>query len=169
MTDPDYSPAYQDEYQRLWHEAAARAEAAEAELADAKERVAFLVAEAHGWQPRLEAALAERDEARLERDAIQDKFDHLESEWIIGRDRGDSVVYRHEREAFDKWQRGALEADNARLRARLADADEIIDDCWHQFAIDIRGKLSPGGLSTLEMVDDYRNERDGAALAEGTP
>ena len=31
MSDPDYSPAYQDEYQRLWHEAAARAEAAEAE------------------------------------------------------------------------------------------------------------------------------------------
>ena len=23
MLDPDYSPAYQDEYQRLWHEAAA--------------------------------------------------------------------------------------------------------------------------------------------------
>jgi len=31
VSDPDYSPAYQDEYQRLWHEAAARAEAAEAE------------------------------------------------------------------------------------------------------------------------------------------
>lgn len=31
--DPDYSPDYQDEYQRLWHEAAARAEAAEAEVA----------------------------------------------------------------------------------------------------------------------------------------
>ena len=28
--DPDYSPDYQDEYQRLWHEAAGRADAAEA-------------------------------------------------------------------------------------------------------------------------------------------
>ena len=35
--DPDYSPDYQDEYQRLWHEAAARAEAAEAELARLRE------------------------------------------------------------------------------------------------------------------------------------
>ena len=64
---------------------------------------------------RAEAAEAERDEARLERDAIQEKFDHLESEWIIGRDRGDSVVYRHEREAFDKWQRGAW--DDVKLEA----------------------------------------------------
>jgi hypothetical protein len=37
--------------------------------------------------------------------ALQDKFDHLESEWVIGRDRGDSVVYRSEREEFDAWQR----------------------------------------------------------------
>jgi hypothetical protein len=27
MTDPDYSPAYQDEYQRLWHKAAAERDA----------------------------------------------------------------------------------------------------------------------------------------------
>lgn len=30
--DPDYSPAYQDEYQRLWHKAAAQRDAAEAEV-----------------------------------------------------------------------------------------------------------------------------------------
>jgi hypothetical protein len=60
------------------------------------------------------------------------------------------------------------QAEVARLKARLVEADEIIDDCWHQFAIDIRGKLTPGGLSTLEMVDDYRNERDGTAGGKET-
>lgn len=32
LSDPDYSPAYQDEYQRLWHEASSRAERAEARV-----------------------------------------------------------------------------------------------------------------------------------------
>jgi hypothetical protein len=37
-SDPDYSPAFQHEYQRLWHEASARAVAAEAALAEANQR-----------------------------------------------------------------------------------------------------------------------------------
>lgn len=37
--DPDYSPQFQDEYQRLWHESAARAQKAEADLASLKERL----------------------------------------------------------------------------------------------------------------------------------
>ena len=68
MLDPDYSPAYQDEYQRLWHEAAAerdrltgqigtvkthmngrcehltaRAEAAEAEVKTIKDAAQWLI------------------------------------------------------------------------------------------------------------------------------
>ena len=35
--DPDYTPAYQDEYQRLWHEAAARAQRLESALEDTNE------------------------------------------------------------------------------------------------------------------------------------
>ncbi len=100
----------------------------------------------HNWQAlyyrekaRAEAAEAERDEARKARD--------------------------DEHELVFQWskQAQAAEARVTELEARLAEADEIIDDCWHQFAIDIRGKLTPGGLSTLEMVDDYRNSRDALA------
>lgn len=40
----DYSPAYQDEYQRLWHEAAARAEAAEAEVARLRDGLRHMMA-----------------------------------------------------------------------------------------------------------------------------
>lgn len=60
LRDPDYSPAYQDEYQRLWHEAAARAEAAEADVA------------------RLER---ERDEERVLHDAWRRDSDAYKDRW----------------------------------------------------------------------------------------
>lgn len=67
MTDPDYSPAYQDEYQRLWHEAAARAEAAEAERDTARAAHAisadlFVAAEA-------EVARLNHENGKLEEEA----------------------------------------------------------------------------------------------------
>lgn len=65
-------------------------EAAEARAVAAEQRVAFLVAEAHGWQPKLEAAEAKRDEwineadrlmglrlsAEAERDELQAKWEN---------------------------------------------------------------------------------------------
>lgn len=45
MNDPDYSPAYQDEYQRLWHEAAASAQILENERNVALDRITALEAE----------------------------------------------------------------------------------------------------------------------------
>lgn len=40
---------------------------------------------------------------------IEKQFDHLSSEYHLGQDRGDHLVYRHEWEAFDKWQRAGGE------------------------------------------------------------
>jgi hypothetical protein len=51
--DPDYTPAFQDEYQRLWHEAAARADRAENDLLN----------ESHAYERAMERA--EAAEARV--------------------------------------------------------------------------------------------------------
>lgn len=47
-----------------WRVVACNVQESEARALAAEQRVAFLVAEAHGWQPKLEAALAERDGMR---------------------------------------------------------------------------------------------------------
>lgn len=49
--------------------------------------------------------LATEEDALAALDAIQDKFDHLHSEYSYDRPRGDHLVYRDEWEAFDAWQR----------------------------------------------------------------
>jgi hypothetical protein len=74
--DPDYSHAYQDEYQALWHAASARAKAAEAERDEALRRVAAYE-QYDVWQGlaaenrRLEAEVARlRETLRLARQDI---------------------------------------------------------------------------------------------------
>jgi hypothetical protein len=55
-SDPDYSPAFQHEYQRLWHEASARAVAAETALAEANREQRRWYEHFHTLMQRADAA-----------------------------------------------------------------------------------------------------------------
>lgn len=106
-----------------------RAEAAEAALAEAKqrwnqselqlaglmtqaaamkERIAFLVAEAHGWQPRLAKAEAERDDYRFWNERVRVCEHHTQD---VVAPVGDCLICNID----------AAEASNERLREALSE------------------------------------------------
>lgn len=77
--DPDHSPVYQDEYQRLWHQAAAERDEAAARAGRAEARAEAAEAIARNAHGHIQRALTERDRAlgmaeRLER--LADLYAH---------------------------------------------------------------------------------------------
>jgi hypothetical protein len=77
---------------------------------DALDALDALVAErdARGWSRKEYAALLVRAEAaEAERDEAVTKLARAETELRYTHDRGDHLVYFHEWQEFDKWQRWA--------------------------------------------------------------
>ena len=93
--DPDYSPAYQDEYQRLWHEAQAKLLRAEEER-DEGTSLGFILRENHALRRAASQVLHEYDL------------------WAEDANDGEFAI----------WSRDEFMASFMRLRAALATPEE---------------------------------------------
>ncbi len=98
MSDSDYSPAYQDEYQRLWHKSAARVQELEAEN-DRLRRQVYELDEAETRESNA-AQILRKENERL-RDTVQElerqqkmdeaQLSHVLEEWDIQRRRAQKL------------------------------------------------------------------------------